>query len=37
VDREEGAREALAAEGIPLLAFTTADELKALIPAPATT
>lgn len=33
VDREEGAREALAAEGIPLLAFTTANELKALIPA----
>lgn len=28
VDREEGAREALAAEGIPLIAFTTAAELK---------
>ncbi len=35
VDREEGAREALAAQGIPLIAFTTADELKALIPASA--
>jgi orotate phosphoribosyltransferase len=34
VDREEGAREALQAAGIPLLAFTTADELRALIPAP---
>ncbi len=34
VDREEGAREALAAEGIPLLAFTTAAELKRLIPKP---
>jgi orotate phosphoribosyltransferase len=34
VDREEGARAALTAEGIPLLAFTTADELKRLIPAP---
>lgn len=33
VDREEGAREALQAEGIPLLAFTTAAELKRLIPA----
>jgi orotate phosphoribosyltransferase len=33
VDREEGAREALLAEGIPLLAFTTAAELKRLIPA----
>jgi orotate phosphoribosyltransferase len=32
VDREEGAREALAADGIPLLAFTTANELKALLP-----
>ena len=37
VDREEGAREALAAQGIPLFAFTTADELKALIPVPAPT
>ena len=37
VDREEGAREALAAQGIPLIAFTTADELKALIPVPAPT
>lgn len=34
VDREEGAREALAAAGIPLVAFTTAAELKALIPGP---
>ena len=34
VDREEGAREALAAEGVPLLAFTTAAELKRLIPNP---
>ena len=34
VDREEGAREALLAAGIPLLAFTTANELKRLIPAP---
>ena len=33
VDREEGAREALEAAGIPLIAFTTADELKPLIPA----
>ena len=33
VDREEGAREALMAEGIPLICFTTADELKAHIPA----
>jgi orotate phosphoribosyltransferase len=32
VDREEGAREALAAEDIPLLAFTTAAELKQHIP-----
>ena len=32
VDREEGARDALAAEGIPLIAFTTAAELKRLIP-----
>lgn len=29
VDREEGAREALAAEQIPLIALTTADELRA--------
>lgn len=35
VDREEGAREALSAAGIPLIAFTTANELKALIPTPA--
>ena len=35
VDREEGARAALAAQGVPLIAFTTADELRALIPAPA--
>ena len=35
VDREEGAREALLAQGIPLVAFTTAAELKRLIPAPA--
>lgn len=34
VDREEGAREALQEAGIPLVAFTTADELKRLIPAP---
>lgn len=34
VDREEGAREALLAAGIPLVAFTTADELKRLIQAP---
>ena len=34
VDREEGAREALQAEGIPLIAFTTAAELKQLIPPP---
>ncbi len=34
VDREEGAREALESAGIPLVAFTTADELKRLIPAP---
>ena len=34
VDREEGAREALAADGIPLLAFTTAAELQRLIPNP---
>ena len=33
VDREEGAREALEAHGIPLIAFTSADELLALIPA----
>lgn len=33
VDREEGAREALMAQGIPLICFTTADELKACIPA----
>ena len=33
VDREEGAREALLAEGIPLNAFTTAAELKRFIPA----
>jgi orotate phosphoribosyltransferase len=32
VDREEGAREALSAAGIPLLAFTTAAELKTLLP-----
>lgn len=32
VDREEGAREALLAAGIPLLAFTTAAELKQHIP-----
>ena len=32
VDREEGAREALEAAGIPLIAFTTAAELKPLIP-----
>jgi len=37
VDREEGAREALEAQGIPLIAFTTADELMALIPASAST
>ncbi|MES3035053.1 MAG: orotate phosphoribosyltransferase [Gemmatimonadota bacterium] len=35
VDREEGAREALAAQDIPLIAFTTADELKVHIAAPA--
>jgi len=34
VDREEGAREALGAQRIPLLAFTTADELKAFLPVP---
>jgi orotate phosphoribosyltransferase len=34
VDREEGAREALTAAGIPLVAFTTAAELKQLLPAP---
>jgi orotate phosphoribosyltransferase len=34
VDREEGARETLQADGIPLLAFTTAAELKRLIPTP---
>ncbi len=34
VDREEGAREALQAEGIPLITFTTAVELKRLIPSP---
>ena len=34
VDREEGAREALQTEGIPLIAFTTAAELKKLIPSP---
>jgi orotate phosphoribosyltransferase len=33
VDREEGAREALEREGIPLLAFTTAAELKQHLPA----
>ena len=33
VDREEGARDALLADGIPLIAFTTAAELKTLIPA----
>jgi orotate phosphoribosyltransferase len=33
VDREEGAREALLAAGIPLIAFTTAAELKQHIPA----
>jgi orotate phosphoribosyltransferase len=33
VDREEGAREALAAEGIPLVALTTASELLSRIPA----
>ena len=32
VDREEGAREALSAAGIPLIAFTTAAELKLRIP-----
>jgi orotate phosphoribosyltransferase len=32
VDREEGAREALHVEGIPLLAFTTAAELKQHLP-----
>ena len=37
VDREEGAREALEAQGIPLIAFTTAHELMALIPASAST
>ena len=37
VDREEGAREALEAAGIPLIAFTTADELMDLIPASAST
>ena len=35
VDREEGAREALEAAGIPLIAFTTAAELKTLIATPA--
>ena len=35
VDREEGAREALEAAGIPLVAFTTAAELKTLIASPA--
>ena len=35
VDREEGAREALEAAGIPLVAFTTAAELKTLIATPA--
>ena len=35
VDREEGAREALEAAGIPLIAFTTAAELKTLIGTPA--
>lgn len=35
VDREEGAREALDAAGIPLVAFTTAAELKARIATPA--
>ena len=34
VDREEGAREALEAAGIPLVAFTTAAELKTLIATP---
>ena len=33
VDREEGAREALHSAGIPLLAYTTAAELKQFIPA----
>ena len=33
VDREEGAREALEAAGIPLLAFTTAKELRARLTA----
>ena len=37
VDREEGAREALEAQGIPLIAFTTAHELMTLIPASAST
>jgi orotate phosphoribosyltransferase len=36
VDREEGAREALAAAGIPLVAFTTAAELKTHLPVPTT-
>lgn len=35
VDREEGAREALEAAGIPLVAFTTAAELKTRIATPA--
>jgi orotate phosphoribosyltransferase len=34
VDREEGARDALHADGIPLIAFTTAAELKRRIPSP---
>lgn len=34
VDREEGAQEALAAAGVPLVAFTTAAELKRFLPAP---
>jgi orotate phosphoribosyltransferase len=36
VDREEGARDALAAVGIPLVAFTTAAELKRHLPDPGT-
>ncbi len=34
VDREEGAREALEAQRIPLIAFTTANELKPFLPVP---
>jgi orotate phosphoribosyltransferase len=32
VDREEGGREAIAAEGVPVLALTTAAEVMALVP-----